>query len=355
MSEHASDGAGTVEFGVFDWMDAAPGRDTARVYEERLALARRADVRGIGRYHVAEHHGTPLGLVSSPAVWLAAVARETERIRLVPTTFIVPFYDPLRLVQEIGMLDQLSGGRLELGVGKGSSPIEAAMFGWDREEVAERYAAAAPAIMAALETGVFTPPGGGADVELFIRPRRVPPFWYPTSNPASIAQAAARGQHTIFGFAFRSPSLAVIREHRDVYFAERERVERDLGVADGAPRFGILRHVLVAETDAEAFALAEAAFAEHYASFAHLWRRAGAAGYDETPDLRDLVDRHLMFVGSAESVRDQVVHAVEETGVNYLAGAFAWGGLPAEHALRSLDLFADHVIPAVGGRAPAGA
>ncbi|GAA1726398.1 LLM class flavin-dependent oxidoreductase [Microbacterium paludicola] len=252
-----------IEFGLFDWMDAS-GRDTTTHYDERLALARRADEGGFARYHVAEHHGTPLGLVSSPAVWLAAVARETRRIRLVPTTFIVPFYDPLRLVEEIGMLDALSHGRLEVGIGKGSSPVEAAMFGFDRDTVA--------------------------------------------------------------------------------YFAQ---------ATGAAPRFGILRHTLVADTDREAFALAERAFAEHHASFTWLWRKAGTPGSDDTPDLRDLVERHLFFVGSPESVRDQVSHAVDVTGVNYLAGAFAWGGLPADAALRSLDLFDEHVIPALTCRAAA--
>jgi alkanesulfonate monooxygenase SsuD/methylene tetrahydromethanopterin reductase-like flavin-dependent oxidoreductase (luciferase family) len=330
-----------IEFGLFDWMDVS-GRDIATHYDERMELVRRADAGGFRRYHVAEHHGTPLGLVSSPAVWLAAVARETARIRLVPTTFIVPFYDPLRLVEEIGMLDALSHGRLEVGIGKGSSPVEAAMFGFDRDMVAARYASAAPAILSALESGVYAGPDG--DVELFVRSGRVPPFWYPTSNPESIAQAAARGQHTIFGFGFKSPSLEVIREHRDQYFAQATGAE---------PRFGILRHTLVADTDREAFALAERAFAEHHESFTWLWRKAGTAGSDEAPDLRDLVERHLFFVGSPDSVRDQVAHAVAVTGVNYLAGAFAWGGLPADAALRSLALFDAHVIRALTPAAPA--
>ena len=118
-----------VTFGLFDWIDAAPGRTPGEVYQSRLRLLTEADRGGFSVYHLAEHHGTPLGLAPSPALFLAAAAQATQRIRLAPTTFIVPLYDPLRLVQEICMLDQLSGGRLEIGVGKGSSPHEAAMFG----------------------------------------------------------------------------------------------------------------------------------------------------------------------------------------------------------------------------------
>src|SRR4051794_15232236 len=149
-----------LEFGLFDWIDAAPGRAVGEVYEDRLALLAEADRDGFTVYHLAEHHGTPLGLAPSPAVYLAAAARETTRIRLAPTTFIVPLYEPLRLVEEIGMLDQLSGGRLEIGVGKGSSPHEAAMFGLTAPQTAERFEELMPAVLEALETGVFRRPGG---------------------------------------------------------------------------------------------------------------------------------------------------------------------------------------------------
>jgi alkanesulfonate monooxygenase SsuD/methylene tetrahydromethanopterin reductase-like flavin-dependent oxidoreductase (luciferase family) len=117
-----------LEFGLFDWVDAAPGRSVADVYDDRLRILAEADAGGFATYHLAEHHGTPLGLAPSPGVFIAAAARVTERIRLAPTTFVVPLYQPLRLAEEITMLDQLSHGRLDVGVGKGSSPHEIAMY-----------------------------------------------------------------------------------------------------------------------------------------------------------------------------------------------------------------------------------
>src|SRR5919112_1865583 len=118
----APDAPQDITFGLFDWIDAAPGRTPGEVYQSRLRLLTEADRGGFSVYHLAEHHGTPLGLAPSPALFLAAAAQATERIRLAPTTFIVPLYDPLRLVQEIGMLDQLSGGGLGGGGGKGPPP-----------------------------------------------------------------------------------------------------------------------------------------------------------------------------------------------------------------------------------------
>jgi alkanesulfonate monooxygenase SsuD/methylene tetrahydromethanopterin reductase-like flavin-dependent oxidoreductase (luciferase family) len=345
-----------LEFGVFDWVDRAGERSAGQTYEERLTLLRRADAGDFARYHLAEHHGTPLGLAPSPALFLAAAARETSRIRLVATTFIVPLYDPLRLVQEIGMLDQLSGGRVEVGVGKGSSPHEAAMFGYPPPEMARRYARSVPVILSALRTGVFVPPvDEGAEsgpIELFVRPVQTPhpPLWYPTSNPESIPRLAHDGYHTIFGFGFASPPLAEIRPHSRTFFEIRDRADAAHGVAaaaNGPPRFGMLRHIYVADTDAEARDTAQTAFTAHFQSFSHLWRKAGSDRFTRQPDLDDLVAAHRLFIGSPATVADQVAHSVQTAEVNYVVGAFAWGSLSVEQSLRSMELFDGEVIPRV--------
>ncbi len=318
---------------------------------------RAADRGEFTRYHLAEHHGTPIGLAPSPAVFLAAAARETTRIRLAATTFIVPLYDPLRLVEEIGMLDQLSGGRLEIGIGKGSSPQEAAMFGHTPPDMAQRYAKLIPTIMQALKTGLFAHPGAdGTDaqepIELFVRPVQQPhpPLWYPTSNAESIPRLAEEGYHTIFGFGFTSPPLEEIRGHSRTFFDIRSRADnahREEAAANGSPRFGMLRHVYVANTDAEAMDAAKAAFAAHYESFSHLWRKTGSDRFAQLPDIGVLVDTDRLFIGAPDTVAEQVAHAVKTAEVNYVAGAFAWGSLTISQAIRSLDLFNDEVIPRV--------
>jgi alkanesulfonate monooxygenase SsuD/methylene tetrahydromethanopterin reductase-like flavin-dependent oxidoreductase (luciferase family) len=109
-----------------------------------------------------------------------------------------------------------------------------------------------------------------------------------------------------------------------------------------------MRHVLVAPTDEEALALARPAFADHYTNFAHLWRLHGSDRFAEQPDLDALVADGRLFVGSPATVAAQIAAAIVDTEVNYLAGAFAWGSLDLEAARRSLRLFRDEVIPAVG-------
>ncbi|MGY1691387.1 LLM class flavin-dependent oxidoreductase [Geodermatophilus sp. SYSU D01105] len=354
-AEHAT--AHDLEFGLFDWIDATPGRTPAEVYDARLRVLAEADRGGFSTYHIAEHHGTPLGLSPSPSVFIAAAARETERIRLAPTTFIVPLYDPLRLVQEICMLDQLSHGRLDVGVGKGSSPIEAAMFGLTAPETAERFEELFPAIVEAMETGRFRRPGAeGAAAEeiplhvpVYQRPH--PPLWYPSSNAASIPRLGDQGYNVLFGFGFASPPLEVVREQSRVFFAHfRESAERGTvrySLPGVTPRFGMLRHVLVAPTDDEAVALARPAFDAHYESFTHLWRLHGSERFAGPIDFDQLVAERKLFVGSPETVTAQVTEAVTIGEINYLAGAFAWGSLDVDTVLSSVRLFRDEVVPAV--------
>src|SRR3954453_17181200 len=304
-------------FGLFDWIDAAPGRTAGEVYEDRLRLLTEADRGGFAVFPLAEHHGTPLGLAPSPAVFLAAAARETTRIRLAPTTFIVPLYDPLRLVEERGMLDQLSGGRLESGVVKRSSPHEARMFGLTPPQTAERFEELMPAILEAMETGVFRRPGAdGETITLHAPTRRrpPPPLWYPTSNPASTPRLGDEGYNVIFGFGFVSPPLDVVREQSKLFFeryrASAERGTVRYGLPGTTPRFGLMRHVLVAPTDEDALDLLRPAFADHHTNFTHLWRLHGDEARSRPVDVDQLLDSGRLYAGSPETAARQVTEAV---------------------------------------------
>src|SRR5260221_13723809 len=108
-----------MEFGVFDHLDrgALPLRD---YYEARLKLIEAYDRAGFYSYHVAEHHSTPLGMAPSPSVFLAAIAQRTKRLRIGTLVYALPLYHPLRMIEEICMLDHMSGGRVDIGFGRDS-------------------------------------------------------------------------------------------------------------------------------------------------------------------------------------------------------------------------------------------
>src|ERR1700730_2677771 len=128
-----------MEFGVFDHLDRHGGA-LAEYSEDRLKIAEAYDRAGFYAYHLAEHHATPLGMAPSPSVFLAAVAQRTRRLRFGPMVYALPLYHPLRMLEEICMLDQMSGGRLDIGFGRGASPIELGFFGQDPKQAQAIYA-----------------------------------------------------------------------------------------------------------------------------------------------------------------------------------------------------------------------
>lgn len=346
-----------IRFGVFDWLDDSR-RELADHYEQRLRLVQLADRLGIWCYHVAEHHGTPLGLAPSPNVFLAAAAARTERIRLGALVNVLPLYDPVRLVEEVCMLDHLSRGRLELGVGRGGVPGELALYGVRADETRDIFRESLQVVLDGLRTGRFDHEGRHlrrSGVATPLRPfqRPYPPLWYPTSAPDSVPWIAEQGLRVVFAFLL-SRQGAEPREQVDRYLRiweeNRDRSDR-LNAHVAEPVCGNCRHVVVADTDAEARAIAVPALHDWFGSFNYFWlKEHGREHYPSDVDAFE--ERGFVLLGSPATVRRQLARALDELGGNYFAGVFAFGSLAPEHALRSLDLFAREVVPAVA--APAG-
>ena len=110
-----------MKFGVFDHMDRA-GPELGRQFEDRLKLIELYERSGFHAYHLAEHHATPLGMAPSPSVFLAAVAQRTTTLRFGPLVYTLNLYHPLRLIDEICMLDQMSGGHWNSASAAASRP-----------------------------------------------------------------------------------------------------------------------------------------------------------------------------------------------------------------------------------------
>ena len=128
----------SLQFGIFDWVEASQ-RTPGEVFAHKLDLAEAADRAGLHAYLIAEHQGTPLSINASPSVLLSAMFQRTRRLRAGALTFCLPWYNPYRFYNEVCMLDQLSGGRLELGVGRGVSPIESMIFGLKSIDEAAKF------------------------------------------------------------------------------------------------------------------------------------------------------------------------------------------------------------------------
>lgn len=119
-----------MRFGAFNHFgDSNP--PLAQHFEERLHLIEAYDRAGFYGYNLTEHHNTSLGYAPSPGIFLAAVARRTTGLKFGPMVYLLPLYHPLRLVDEVWMLDQISRDRFLCGVGQGISPIEVGFYGLD--------------------------------------------------------------------------------------------------------------------------------------------------------------------------------------------------------------------------------
>jgi alkanesulfonate monooxygenase SsuD/methylene tetrahydromethanopterin reductase-like flavin-dependent oxidoreductase (luciferase family) len=335
-------------FGVFDWIDRGT-QPLNRLYEERLQLLEAADEAGFFCYHLAEHHATPLGMAPSPALFLTAATQRTRHIRLGPLVYLLPLYDPLRLIEEVAMLDQLSGGRLELGVGRGVSPYELRNFGVDPADSRAIFDEALSVLLAGLASPRLSFTGAYYrydDVPIELQPLQqpYPPLWYPTHTATSVEFA---GRH---GFNFVGlGAAAAMRELADAYRRAWDAHRHDPDRLNGhvtAPKIGILRLVVVADSDDAAEAAARAAHGAWFRSITRLWHAHDDHSIDNLFAWDTAAaDRSLIF-GTPRRVREEIERLVAASGCNYVICAFAWGTLSLEQSRHSLRLFADEVMPA---------
>lgn len=340
-----------VQFGIFDWIDRNQ-LQLPDLYEQRLQCLEYADEAGFYCYHLAEHQATPLAMAPSPSVFLAAAIQRTHRIRLGPLVYLLPLYHPLRLVQEICMLDNMSRGRLEVGIGRGVSPYELAFYNVTPQEARAMFREALDILIVGLTTGEVFYAGeyfSFKNVRLHIEPyqRPYPPLWYPTDNTNSITWLAQEGLNTITHY----PPMTTMRELFDLYkrvWHEHNTNPGRLNAHVPEPKYGIVRHVYVAETDAQALQEARAAFADFIANFNYLrvvhGDTGGRAAY--LADFEARLAEGLHVVGSPDTVKRQVQEHLQSTGSNYFVGSFCFGTLTSEQTLRSLRLFAEEVMPA---------
>ena len=340
-----------MKVGLFDHLERSD-RPLATGYDERLRFAVAAEEAGFYCLHVAEHHGTPLSMVPVPGVYLGAVARSTSRMRLGPMVYLLPLYSPLRLIEEICMLDHLSRGRLDIGVGRGVSPFELNFHKIAHEQSRAIFIDAFDCISSGLTSETLTHAGphfNCTNVPMALRPLQAPhpPFWYGSSNPIGAAWAGERGLH----FAANGPT-ALAKENIAAF---RTALAKGAGPAVPKPEFpggiaiGLLRHIVVADTDAQARRIAKPNIAHHAASLNYL-RKTQPATLVESKVHRGSTFEEweadgMVIAGSPATVLAALGRQAAELGINYLLAYLFFGTMTLQEALRSLELFRAEVMP----------
>jgi alkanesulfonate monooxygenase SsuD/methylene tetrahydromethanopterin reductase-like flavin-dependent oxidoreductase (luciferase family) len=342
-----------MKIGLFDHIEDGE-RPVAQLFDERLAFARAADKAGIYCLHVAEHHATPLNMAPVPGVFLGALARETKTLRFGPLVYLLTVYSPLRLIEEICMLDHLSHGRLDVGVGRGVSPFELKFHKIEHDESRDIFIDAYQCVSAGLTTDTLTYDGkyfAYESVPIPLRPLQQPhpPFWYASSSAVGATWAGEQGLH----FVTLGPSSAA-KASIDAY---RAALKKRGAVAQPKPDFaggaviGVQRHIFVADTDAQAHRFAKPAMEVHLANLNWLKVRLGDVGpqarvvIPHGASYEEMVAHGGVIAGSPATVRAALDKLVAELGINYLLAYMFLGTMSLADALRSLELFRTEVMP----------
>jgi alkanesulfonate monooxygenase SsuD/methylene tetrahydromethanopterin reductase-like flavin-dependent oxidoreductase (luciferase family) len=374
-----------LQFGVFDHIEPIPGQALDQLYRDRLHQVDRFDAAGFYAYHLAEHH-TPAvhSLAPSQNVFLAAAARSTLQIKLCPCIYVLPLHHPLRLIEEICMLDHLSQGRLEVGVGRGGV-LEAYFWGsdWEVERNYTKYVETLDILRRGLSQEALTYHGEFYhfdELPMRLRPKQkpYPPLWY----MRNVEIAAQEGMNSVIVGTLDSfePNVARYKHLWTQYHGAGAPT-----VQGTAPKIGLVTHLVIAETDQEAVEAARPAW-EQYGWNLQAPRRLEAerrgltqfAGEALNPRPAGLPDREAgaayraataleparrqrreepgqvtaqspgagfrVIAGTPETIRTYLDEYLL-TGANYFVCAFHFGNMPEAVAARTIDLFISDVMP----------
>jgi alkanesulfonate monooxygenase SsuD/methylene tetrahydromethanopterin reductase-like flavin-dependent oxidoreductase (luciferase family) len=332
-----------MQFGVTDHVDAS-GIPPAEVLEQRLRLLELYDRLGFDRYMLTEHHGTPLNLVPSPHLFLAAASQRTTRIRLGTLVTLLPLYNPMRLIEEVGMLDMLTGGRLELGMGRGVSAPEITTYGIDPADTPAMFDETYEILIKGLDSDALSHEGRFYSITQALmvvpplqKPR--PPLWYGVGSVERAEWAARNGINIV---ALRPPQ--VVRPFTDAFCEAWAQTGRPI---EERPLRAVDRPLVIAEDGAEARRIAGEAHGKFHASLLFLWERTGVPIPTHFPPTFELwQEAGGAFAGNPDETRRFIAQQVEVAGLDTMNFHIAFGDIGFDDVCRTAELFAAEVMPA---------
>ncbi len=346
-----------MRFGTFSYNQARPWASERQAFEELLEQIEFTERLGFGDAWFAEHHHSDYGMLSSPNLITAALSRRTERLRFGNLVSVLPLYDPMRLAEECAILDILTGGRLNVGLGRGV-PKDDMKHRLDRDTAQARFEEGIEILMRAWTGETFSYNGKAWGYEeISCRPQPLqkphPPIYYGATAPESAAMVARKGWNLALS---RQPldncAQAIVR-----YRTERTKHPHLTGKGDAI----MVRDVYVAESDEQAWREAVPELTRFWQlARDNFWRGDSVSG----EDLAGLTDRYVYYpggltvqrldewgtslIGSPDTVIKKARAMLETAKPDCLVGMFSFGGLKHEQVMHSLELFGKRVMPALG-------
>ena len=326
---------------IFTVLDHHPSRSRslAELYAQVTRQAEIADMLGYHTFYVAEHHFHEYGACPNPAVLLAALAQRTTRIRLGTAIAALAFRNPVEVAESYALVDVLSGGRLELGLGSGYLAHEFAGFNIDPGEKRERFEENLYVLTRLLAGEKVSFQGRWnrlSNVQINVRPIQRPvPIAVATLRPEGAYDIGAKGQNMLC-----VPYASVGRfDDIEGLVKQHHKGLKKKGRTDFAGATGVTLHTYVAATDTDAKAEAAEAFDLYVATRLYARRQT----YD------DVIASGLALFGSIETVTEKMLK-LADWGVDHVIALADFGLLPFRQVEQSMRLFAGDVLPRVKQR-----
>ena len=343
-----------MKFGLFYIVQWHENRTQQQALQEALEQIELADRLGMDGVWLGEHHFSRHGLLSALSTFAGHVAARTKRIRIGTAVVVTPLHNPILVAEEAGMLDILSGGRLDLGVGSGYQRQEFDGLGVDIEESRERFRESVDVIRKAWTEERLTFHGKYThvdDLEVMPKPLQMPhpPLYIAVSTtPSSIEFAASQALPIILGgpTATMGTSPQALKTWRE----QMERFGHPHAHID--PPVAMDIHVAPTVEEAEEDAVGRADFsAKIIAKIGSPIAADGTVpkGYENWANRQK--DRELAIESRSRTLRGtpevvaERLEQVREQGINHVFGFFGFPGLPHEKILRSIEMFAKEVMP----------
>lgn len=343
-----------MEFGVFILAQQRGYHQTSQqVIKNSVEQTVVAEQAGFDTAWYAEHHFNNYSLSPSPLMMIAHCAGKTSRIRLGSAVCILPLYHPARFLAEVGFVDSVSDGRLELGVGSGYQQFEFERFGTNLDEAGEIYNEFLDIIPMAMSQKVFEYHGKHLNIPPSSIATRcvqepLPPMWVTSGNPATLGRAVRDG-HNLFVTSLLNGNEAIANlRGRLEGIAAKEGKDLDRDV-----KFGFLRCGYASDTQSEIDAyLDNARFQRRISESLKYRRQQSDDGYmiREVPSETDLTFDQLkanLPVGSVNQVIDKLLEEISILRPKHIALQTQLGDFDQKTMLKQIELWGDRIIPAV--------
>ncbi|MGY9056437.1 MAG: LLM class flavin-dependent oxidoreductase [Alphaproteobacteria bacterium] len=339
-----------MEFGTFLLLQTPSARPSAEIFGRGVEIAQTADKLGFDSIWCAEHHFSTYGLLSRPLMLANHIASKTERIRIGSAVVVLPLHHPLIVAEEIATVDILSGGRLDVGLGRGYQPYEFERLGHSLSESRQRFEESVDILMLAFKGQPFSYDGefyNFGETSVFPTPIQNPhpPIYVVGQSVESIEATVRRGFNVVSG-GF-GVSVDRLREFRKGFDA----IDVDPAIKSKV-RISTQRPVYVTNDDSELPAVIEQA---RWNMRVTLSLRAGlerveqgkaiAVPMENEPTDQELLDNYFVM-GSPKRCIEKLEELHDAMGISHFNASFWFGDLPQDKVLNSMKLFAEEVMPA---------